>query len=196
MMVHHGEYNPFKAARAELVELEDHMGMIKTWGEPKEPNKKQAFLELVDYFAFDMSCYLYANEIDGNCVDEIEFDSFIFSSGYNCFNLSEKIDLLHRTVTGPDEFYDSGLFCDSLRLTRLIAQDLGYTIEGVYKYYFAKSELTKFRQKNGYKTGEYVKVWCGREDNEWLYEMIENGAEIEKLQAMLEQCYIAAIKGA
>ena len=36
--------------------------------------------------------------------------------------------------------------------------------------------LNTFRQDHGYKDGGYVKIWSGREDNEWLAEI---GATME-----------------
>ena len=35
-----------------------------------------------------------------------------------------------------------------------------------------KNVLNKFRQDNGYKTGEYSKVWFGKEDNVHLEEIL------------------------
>jgi len=35
-----------------------------------------------------------------------------------------------------------------------------------------KNSLNFFRQDHGYKDGTYLKVWNGREDNEYLVEII------------------------
>lgn len=42
---------------------------------------------------------------------------------------------------------------------------LGKTKEDIFKYYLVKNLLNIFRQDNGYKTGEYIKDWNGKEDN-------------------------------
>ena len=42
----------------------------------------------------------------------------------------------------------------------------------LYRMYVGKNMLNVFRQKNGYKTGTYVKIWAGREDNQHLEELL------------------------
>jgi hypothetical protein len=42
----------------------------------------------------------------------------------------------------------------------------------IYALYIGKNILNRFRQNNGYKTGEYRKLWQGREDNEHLVELL------------------------
>jgi hypothetical protein len=59
-----------------------------------------------------------------------------------------------------------------------------------------KQELTKFRQKNGYKTGDYQKVWAGMEDNEHLTIMLENNIDTDLLQGKLAESYKAAVNHA
>ena len=59
-----------------------------------------------------------------------------------------------------------------------------------------KQELTKFRQKNGYKTGDYQKVWAGMEDNEHLTIMLENNIDTNLLQDKLSESYRAAVNHA
>lgn len=43
----------------------------------------------------------------------------------------------------------------------------------LYRQYVGKNVLNFFRQDNGYKTGTYIKVWSGREDNEHLVEVMD-----------------------
>ena len=60
-----------------------------------------------------------------------------------------------------------------------------------------KNVLNFFRQDNGYKEGSYRKEWNGREDNEYLVEII-NGLEAEdpeypeKLRLALQERYSQA----
>ena len=42
-----------------------------------------------------------------------------------------------------------------------------------YSLYIGKNVLNGFRQNNGYNSGEYRKLWQGREDNEHLIEVLE-----------------------
>jgi len=43
----------------------------------------------------------------------------------------------------------------------------------LYQIYMAKNVLNKFRQDHGYKEGEYIKIWDGKEDNVVMFEIIE-----------------------
>ena len=56
----------------------------------------------------------------------------------------------------------------------------------LYALYIGKNMLNRFRQNNGYKSGEYKKLWQGREDNEHLIELLaELGDEPEQLPERL-----------
>jgi hypothetical protein len=72
----------------------------------------------------------------------------------------------------------------------------GKTAEDLFYYYMGKQALTQFRQANGYKTGDYIKNWAGKEDNEHLTEMLEKGVSIEYLPTALEDAYSLVIKHA
>jgi hypothetical protein len=66
----------------------------------------------------------------------------------------------------------------------------------LYGMYIGKNILNRFRQNNGYKSGEYRKLWQGREDNEHLVELLEELSGVveglpEKLYAGLEARYTA-----
>jgi hypothetical protein len=45
-------------------------------------------------------------------------------------------------------------------------------LDELYRIYVGKNVLNVFRQANGYRSGAYVKVWQGREDNEHLFELV------------------------
>lgn len=51
---------------------------------------------------------------------------------------------------------------------------LGFTLEDMFKSFFAKAVLNKFRQDHGYKIGEYIKTWHGREDNYVVTDLIKD----------------------
>ena len=86
---------------------------------------------------------------------------------------------------------------DGLALLIIINDRLyGKTAEDLFYYYMGKQTLTQFRQANGYKTGDYVKNWAGKEDNEHLTAMLEKGVSIDELPQALENAYNLAIKHA
>jgi hypothetical protein len=64
----------------------------------------------------------------------------------------------------------------------------------LYCQYVGKNVLNFFRQDHGYKDGSYQKTWNGREDNEYLVEVMAdldpNDTEYEdKLYSALHNHY-------
>jgi len=47
------------------------------------------------------------------------------------------------------------------------------SFDELYQIYVGKNVLNMFRQDNGYKEGTYNKVWNGREDNEYLADIMK-----------------------
>lgn len=67
---------------------------------------------------------------------------------------------------------------------------LDFTVDNLFKLYFAKGVLNKFRQDNGYKEGTYIKVWDGEEDNKFMYELtIDKNVHHNDLYSRLEKIY-------
>ena len=54
-----------------------------------------------------------------------------------------------------------------------IMKYLDMTFDELYEIYVGKNVLNMFRQDNGYKEGSYNKVWNGREDNEYLVDIMK-----------------------
>ena len=48
------------------------------------------------------------------------------------------------------------------------------SFDELFRHYVGKNVLNFFRQDHGYKTGEYIKVWNGKEDNEVLMDVLRN----------------------
>ena len=66
----------------------------------------------------------------------------------------------------------------------------------LYCQYVGKNVLNMFRQDKGYKEGTYQKIWNGREDNEYLVEIIgsldSSRSEFkDEVYAALESAYPA-----
>ena len=66
----------------------------------------------------------------------------------------------------------------------------------LYCQYVGKNVLNMFRQDKGYKEGTYQKTWNGREDNEYLVEIIGSldSSRLEfkdEVYAALESAYPA-----
>jgi hypothetical protein len=68
---------------------------------------------------------------------------------------------------------------------------LPMTLEELFDLYIGKNVLNRFRQNHGYKTGEYRKLWGGREDNEHLIDLL---SELEVSAADLPDALYAALQ--
>jgi hypothetical protein len=76
----------------------------------------------------------------------------------------------------------------------MAALPMGY--QELFSLYIGKNVLNRFRQNNGYKTGEYRKLWQGREDNEHLIELLEQLANQQQVTpGDLPNALYAALQG-
>ena len=67
-----------------------------------------------------------------------------------------------------------------------------FTLNHLYNLYLGKNVLNEFRQNNGYKEGDYVKIWNGVEDNVIMGRMLEDNLDdlsYGKLYDMLNEYY-------
>ena len=181
---HNREYNPLRAAIAEVVEFQEHLGLIKTWTDNKI-NKKQAFMESVDVKAFVMS-YLIEQFFGDVALIIEEYNKYISCNDVYYTNAGHVTDAIIGMLINKGQINSfTVLSClDSLCVNEFKKPhtDLNY-------YYMGKQTLTRFRQKNGYPEGTYVKKWGGREDNEFLTDALEQGIEIEAVYEHLKTNY-------
>ena len=177
---HDGTYLPWLAGIGEVIEMCDHLSLISTWKKQPEADMKQAFMELVDVFAFAMSGAV----ID----DDAVFNIIVSEKTVNNYDTSKGVNYLIFHLS-------SGDFYQVIRsIYRMCVYLFDRPITDIYYYYMGKQTLTRFRQDNGYKDGTYIKKWGGREDNEFLTDALESGIEIEAIPEYLEKAYNTAIK--
>lgn len=150
----------------EAGEFADHMGY--KWWKDKQPDIEQAFIELVDILHFVLSIVLERKEFK-NC--SIDSDNFTHDN-LKYWRLYIKLITQEASKYYPDPKI---IIIHLLVLT----SSLGKDPEELFKFYLAKNCLNNFRQDNGYKSGTYVKIWNGREDNEILSEIYKNLPEEE-----------------
>jgi len=72
-----------------------------------------------------------------------------------------------------------------------VAIQSGLNLDALYELYVGKNILNQFRQDHGYKTGTYIKIWNGQEDNVIMQGILEEDNEIspEELYGALEEAY-------
>ncbi len=73
---------------------------------------------------------------------------------------------------GMNQTFNSDVFKSMLEVAEM-------DFDLLYEMYIGKNTLNRFRQANGYKTGEYLKIWDGKEDNVWLQDILEKSKDIE-----------------
>ena len=174
--------NPwYRAIWTECAELMDHIGW--KWWKNQEIDINQSHMELIDIWHFGLSDMLQSNDSLDKIVQKL--DKFDTSTHSNL--LLEKNKLLEKIeefmeITIVSKRFDIEKF---LNLTRAV----NLNFDQIYKLYIAKNILNKFRQDNGYKSGEYIKIWDGREDNEHLYEILETLLSNNDQVNLSEQLY-------
>jgi dimeric dUTPase (all-alpha-NTP-PPase superfamily) len=155
-------------------------------------------IETVDIWHFIMSEALRLEKLerDGDIADLVQTIESL--EAYIRFRDGDRAD------TGGDIYAEmalverliEGIFCDR-RIERLMsdffdmASVSGLNLESLYTLYIGKNVLNRFRQNHGYKEGEYLKIWNGREDNVLMQEILASNSGIspEALYEALEEIY-------
>lgn len=151
----------YRALWIECAELIEHYGY--KWWKKQTPDMEQVKLEVVDIWHFGLSM-LFDESADtaqiaaAMCTD-------LKNSQPSGAGVRESTEAL-ACETLQSRSFSVPLFWDLL-----LASDMD--AESLYRAYIGKNVLNFFRQDHGYKSGEYVKQWQGREDNEHLVEIVE-----------------------
>ena len=155
------------------------------WWKHKEPDMDNLKVELVDIWHFIMS-YLIVNhpEMAEHPEEQPMFDP-MFNGDIPLMTMIEDLSSLALEQNNPDKRYMAFIFMTMWR-------SLGYNTTDLYRDYIVKNSLNKFRQDNGYKTGEYRKIRDFRgnevEDNVIAYILAD---EIGVAEGLFEELYKA-----
>jgi peptidoglycan/xylan/chitin deacetylase (PgdA/CDA1 family) len=166
-------YPYLRAAMIEGVEGIEHHGW--KWWKAQQMDLPQLQMELVDIWHFALSDYLLKTQ--GNINDaadiieqqlntpstQLTFDEQKYN--FKALALLDNIQLLVGLCAANR--FDTALF-------DVILSQCEMNSDALYKQYVGKNVLNFFRQDNGYKDGTYIKIWHGKEDNEYLVEALNN----------------------
>jgi dimeric dUTPase (all-alpha-NTP-PPase superfamily) len=141
----------------------------------KAPNLNNAKVELVDTWHFIMSQVIVEHrgkDLDtasrvlmGQYLNSIS-DRVLLKSNYDEMILYVEKEIISRAASSSGSIYSiSGPFFN-------ICFPMELKLEDIYTLYIGKNTLNVFRQNNGYKTGEYQKIWAGWEDNEVMTDIV------------------------
>ncbi len=149
----------YRAVWIECGELMEHYGGWKWW-KKTDNERTQVLLELIDIWHFGLSILI--------CKHGKEAAAAVLSEQWHelkeeSFHISVEKIALSALKDKTFSIYD---FCSAFN-------NAGYTFDNLYANYIGKNVLNKFRQDNGYKNGNYKKIWLGKEDNVILAEILD-----------------------
>jgi dimeric dUTPase (all-alpha-NTP-PPase superfamily) len=176
----------YRAIWVECAELLDHFGW--KWWKHQRSDLDQVKLEVVDIWHFGLSNLIRDGRIDATRIDADVLAAFVSPRSFGGDFRAAVEALAERTLATRafpiDEF-------------RAVMAALPIDLDELFRIYVGKNVLNNFRQANGYKSGDYVKVWQGREDNEHLFELVgaldaSSSGFMHELYSALEVRYAAS----
>lgn len=136
-----------------------------------------------------LSTYTYSNENSLKSLerasDKSEFKELPYFEKFVSLTADMSIEKMNSDIKLPD--YDINLM---VYIFHKICSIVSLNIEVLY---YAKGELNKFRQLNGYKDGTYIKNWTVNgvvmEDNVVLFDLVDQNIKTEDLITSLDTIY-------
>jgi dimeric dUTPase (all-alpha-NTP-PPase superfamily) len=177
-------YEYYRAMWVECAEMLDHFGW--KWWKKQDGDLDQVKLELVDIWHFALSELLRQGEVDASIAEAI--NGIATPSATTPEAQAEQFRLAIEALAASclrTRSFELQPFLDAMAA-------LPMAFEELFALYIGKNMLNRFRQNNGYKTGEYRKLWSGREDNEHLIELLD---ELEVSATELPEALYAALQG-
>ena len=153
-------YEYYRAIWVECAELLDHFGW--KWWKHQNPDIDQVKLEIVDIWHFALSDLLRAGTLSDELAQPLVSEPAFDDADPAAFRAA--VEVLAETTLRERRFLIEP-FVEVMRTLPMGFQEL-------FDMYVGKNVLNNFRQDHGYKTGEYHKLWDGREDNEHLIEVL------------------------
>jgi dimeric dUTPase (all-alpha-NTP-PPase superfamily) len=161
-----------RAIQIEGVEAIEHHGW--KWWKKQNLDIEQLRMELVDIWHFIMSAAIQKKngnpalaKLDMLAEFNLHQKSVLFDNQYYLLGqltLLDKLNLLVGLASAKRV---------NLALFNSLLSNCGMSWMDLVKQYVGKNVLNIFRQDHGYKTGTYINIWNGREDNEHLIEILE-----------------------
>jgi len=157
-------YEWYRAIWMEAGEMLEHFGW--KWWKKQVPDTMQVKLEIVDIVHFALSIRLVQGGEQGSSLDAIaESIADDFANPQATGDIRTSIELLAKRT-----LMDEGAHFSNIAG---IMNHLDMPFDELHEIYVGKNVLNIFRQDNGYKEGHYIKMWNGREDNEYLADILK-----------------------
>ena len=146
----------YRAVWVECAELLDHFGW--KWWKSQAPASDQVKLEVIDIWHFGLSELIRAGTVDRHLARRL-----LAAWDAPPADFRDAVETLAGVSLATRRF-DVPAFAAVMRALPLRFDEL-------YRIYVGKNVLNAFRQRHGYRTGSYRRIWQGREDNEHLAEL-------------------------
>ena len=171
----------YRAIWTECAEMLDHYGW--KWWKYQKSDMGQVRLEIVDIWHFTMSDLLLAGECRDRIADRIAVELLEPEGCSDLRGAIEKLALRSLQTRAAD-----------IRVFAGLMQAAELPFEALFRCYVGKNVLNLFRQDHGYGDGSYVKVWDGREDNEYLADILaevppDTGGYADEIYNRLQRVY-------
>ena len=156
-------YEWYRAIWMESSEMLEHYGW--KWWKKQDADVMQVKLEVVDIVHFGLSIRLVQGEEQGSTlVDIAEGIAADFENPNATDDIKTSIELLAKETLMNQGAHFS--------IIAGVMDHLAMPFNELHEIYVGKNVLNMFRQDNGYKEGHYIKTWNGREDNEYLADIL------------------------
>lgn len=177
----------YRAVWIECAELMDHYGGWKWW-KASEPDIEQVMLEIVDIWHFGLSMRITEARDYRGIAEQVINEWHTSSSSDGFLN---DVETMAAIVLGERRF--------PIDVVKTLLSGIGRDFDDLFAAYVGKNVLNFFRQDHGYKEGQYIKNWDGKEDNVHLVEVLQSiDLDTEDLQNVVYQALksrYAAIAG-
>ena len=154
-------YPYYRAVWVECAELLDHFGW--KWWKHQQPDADQVKLEVVDIWHFGLSDLLREDTVNDELAARLASVREDVGGDAETFRLA--VEALARETLREELF--------ALDPFLAVLETLPLALPELFRLYVGKNVLNHFRQDHGYRSGEYRKIWQGREDNAHLVEILE-----------------------
>ena len=156
-------YEWYRAIWMESSEMLEHYGW--KWWKKQDADVMQVKLEVVDIVHFGLSIRLVQGDEQGSTLDDIaEGIAADFENPNATDDIKTSIELLAKETLMNQGAHFS--------IIAGVMDHLAMPFNELHEIYVGKNVLNMFRQDNGYKEGHYIKMWNGREDNEYLADIL------------------------
>lgn len=160
-----------RAMLVECAETYEHLG-FKWWKKAKPLDITQIHIELVDIFHFLLSRIIEDDQFHQGLIDESMKQISMYNeyADTNIRLLHHDLDVTKSALGALDDFIEAVVLNkmsesrmeSTMKMVRSfmkLCYFTGLDFDRLYTLYIGKNALNTFRQRNGYKTGKYIKNW-------------------------------------